>query len=405
MMSRRAARCAMSLAAAAVITASCTTAVSGDPRRAPGGPPPGAADIALLDVGNYPVAPRPPLGTATNPTIGARLDAIRMADYVVGPWQVDPGIIGNYQFAMIGTTGFPLPADPTAIKMFGAGAGIAAGRHDYVNGFVSGRTDPGRSILINAVLRMGDPAAAAAAVTDMQQAALAEQVSNGNVTPTTIPGHPDTQASTYTTVDPGTRQAWTALDAYTAHGPYVLMQRAQSSVNPDAAATLAAKTLDLQEPLIDTFAPTDRAALASLPKDPTGLLAKALPATGTLTIVDNTTWGPHGALHRQIYPVDSDKNFTAAGVDAIVSGATTVYRTRDSAAANTLVDAFTKEVSQLGAPTDAVPNLPGSRCLKLTAGGFYCAAAADRIAIEAQANRLRDTQQMTAAQYVLLAAK
>lgn len=92
MMSRRAARCAMSMAAVAVITASCTTAVSGDPRRAPGGPPPGAADIALLDVGNYPVAPRPPLGTATNPAIGARLDAIRMADYVVGPWQVDPAI-------------------------------------------------------------------------------------------------------------------------------------------------------------------------------------------------------------------------------------------------------------------------------------------------------------------------
>lgn len=104
---RRAARCAMSLTAAAVITASCTTAVSGDPRRAPGGPLPGAVDISLLDAGNYPVVPRPPLGTATNPTIGARLDAIRMADFVVGPWQVDPAIIGNYQFAMIGTAGFP----------------------------------------------------------------------------------------------------------------------------------------------------------------------------------------------------------------------------------------------------------------------------------------------------------
>lgn len=405
MIRTRPTRCAASLTAAALMVAGCTSVISGDPHRVAGGPPPGTVDIALLDVGNFPVAPRPPLGTATKPAIGSRLDAIRMADYVIGPWQVDPAITSLYQFAMIGSSGFPLPGDPTAINMFGGGAGLAAGRHDYVNGFVTGRTDPGRSILINAVLRMGDPAAATAAVTDMQQQALAEAVTTGTVTPTTIPGHSDTQASTYTTVDSTTHATWTAVDAYTARGAYVLMQRAQSTVNPDAATALAAKTLDLQAPLIDTFTPTDRAALATLPKDPTGLLAKTLPATGTLTIIDNTTWGPHGALHRQIDPADADETFTANGVDAVISAATTTYRARDAAAASALVQTFAQEVGKLGAPTDAVPNLAGSQCFKLTAGGFYCAATNDRIAIEAQANRLRDAQQMTAAQYVMLTAK
>lgn len=398
-------RHAVSLTVAAVVVSGCTSVVTGDPRRAAGGPPPGSVDIALLDVGNYPSAPRPPLGTATKPALGARLDAIRMADYVVGPWQVDPAITGAYQFAMIGTSGFPLPGDPTAINMFGGGAGLAAGRHDYINGFVTGRTDPGRSILINAVLRMGDPAAAAAAVTEMQQQALAETVTSGTVTPASIPGHTDTQASSYTTVDNTTHATWTVVDAYTAHGPFVLMQRAQSTVGADAATAMAGKTLDLQSPLIDTFTPTVRAGLADLPKDPTGLLAKTLPATGTLTIVDNTTWGARGALHRQINPVDSDKTFTADGVDAVVTAATTIYRARDAAAASALAQTFTQEVGKLGAPTDAVPNLPGSHCFKLTAAGYYCTATNDRITIEAQTNRLRDAQQMTAAQYVMLAAK
>jgi hypothetical protein len=53
---------------------------------------------------------------------------------------------------------------------------------------------------------------------------------------------------------------------------------------PEQAAALEGRTLDQQIPLIDSFVPTDLAPFASLPLDPSGLLARTValkPGQGT----------------------------------------------------------------------------------------------------------------------------
>ena len=56
-------------------------------------PPPAIVSREQLDVGSYPTAPRPPLGAAGNASSGAVADAQDMADFVVGPWDVDQSLI------------------------------------------------------------------------------------------------------------------------------------------------------------------------------------------------------------------------------------------------------------------------------------------------------------------------
>jgi len=81
------------------MVAGCSTVEHGNAVRASGGPPPGTVDVTLLDPGNYPTKPLAPMGAAGTPATGALLDAQRMADFVVGPWEVDPALAAAYPFA------------------------------------------------------------------------------------------------------------------------------------------------------------------------------------------------------------------------------------------------------------------------------------------------------------------
>ena len=78
--------------AIALTVTGCTTVMSGAAVRDPGVTP-GAVDPALLNAANYPTHARPPLGAAGDSTIGALVEARRMADYMTGPWEVDPALL------------------------------------------------------------------------------------------------------------------------------------------------------------------------------------------------------------------------------------------------------------------------------------------------------------------------
>ena len=56
----------------------------------------GAVDVSALDVGKCPTTPQPPLGAAGTEFKGKLADARRMADFVIGPWDVDTSLIGAY---------------------------------------------------------------------------------------------------------------------------------------------------------------------------------------------------------------------------------------------------------------------------------------------------------------------
>jgi hypothetical protein len=415
------ARGASLLATVALVVSGCTTVVDGSPVKPAGGPPAGTVDVALLDPGNYPTKPQPPMGVAPNPTTGSLLDAQRMADFALGPWEVDPTLTTREPF---GFTAGAMPIKSDALEaVTSKEAAQAAYRHDFINGYADQRGVKGQKILLNAVLRMPDPESARAAAREMAQASLANPDDADPppvATPKPIPGHPETNAISWRFHSTTDNVVWNVVLSFTAHGPYVLQQQAQvtspslddppsMAAASDAAAGLVAKTIDLQGPRIDGFAPTDPAQLSTLPWDPSGLLAKALKVPkGGANANNQATFGAYGLLHYMDDPVEMAKVLTAAGVDVAVHGDDWVIQARDAAGALAVADAQVKSSTGPDATTaDPVPNLPGSRCLKYSSGAanFWCVSTVDRYEFEVSGPQLKDVHQRTAAQYIILTAK
>jgi hypothetical protein len=254
---------------------------------------------------------------------------------------------------------------------------------------------------LNTVLRFVDAPSAAAAAAELGDAA--QHSANPPGQPAPIPGHPDAVAASYAVTEEATGKHWTAVRAFTAHGPFVLMQFAQAVEGLDRAAALIAKTLELQGPRIDQFRATDPAEFADISIDPTGLLARTLPVPETqATVVQNTTYEQHGALHFQSDPGRSAALFTQTGMDLVAMAKTNVYQAKDADGAAKIVDGFFAELQPTSKSASGVRNLEGSRCLQMPDKSFYCLAAADRYAIETSGATLLDTQQQVAAQYVML---
>lgn len=393
------------LATCALMAAACGNAVDTN-GAGPSAKPPATSSTptarpvvspALLDVGKYPTAPRPPLGVSGNPAVGAVVDAQNLADHVLGPWAVDDEITGTYlnTYYVIGTSSVLSQLGPEGIA-------TAAGQHGLINGFASARQIPDKTAMVNAVLRFGDPAAASAAAIAMGQAAVQQPVKG--ITPTTvvIPGHPDAVASTYPFTPHGSTQARATVRAFTPHGPYVLVQFVQTPDGVDRATDLVGKAIAAQGPEVDKFTPA--ADLATVPLDPTGLLARVLPAATSET-AKNAVYGTYGAEHFQSDPVASATLFADTGTTEVAMGSTNVYETKDEGSALMITNSFSQEVSSEGtSPADNVAALPDSHCYALPKG-FYCVAPAGRYAIEARSDQLVDVHQQLAAQYVLLTAK
>jgi hypothetical protein len=277
---------------------------------------------------------------------------------------------------------------------------VAANQHGFINGFASARTAEGQKILVNAVLRFADPGSAAAAATDFGD--IATKTGEG-VQRAQIPGHPDAQAASYTQTEGSTGKRWSAVRAFTAHGPYVFMQLAQTVDGMDPALGLVAKAVDLQGPVIDRFRATDPSEFADISLDPTGLLARTLPVPEKeATPIQNTTYEQRGALQFQSDPSRSATLFSQTGTDLVAMAKTNVYQTKDSESAARIVDGFYAELQPTSQPAKPVNNLPDSRCLRLEDETFYCMGVADRYAIETTSQKLLDAQQQVAAQYAML---
>ncbi len=388
----------------------CTTTSAGSAARDPGAQP-GVVDDALLDPGNYPTRPTP-LGAAGDPTIGALVEARRMADYVTGPWEADPALLKPILFG-VSPAATPLMADSIGmIMMTKSPQGLALAQHGMLNGYVTGRKAEGQRMLTNAVLRFADPAAAAAAAADLVHANPRPADIPPAVTPAPlpIPGHPDALGSTYSIDSATDHKTWVTVQAFTPHGPFVLFQQADLVGSVGDAAGLVSKTLDLQGPLIDKFVPTDPAQFATLTRDPSGLLAMALPPAGEMpALAINTTVGPHGKLNFLSNPIDDGKVYADAGVDVSVQAEGWLNRARDAAGAAALLAHDVKSMNDDGPSPGAVPNLAGSACEKLTdkSSGeveFDCVAARGRYEFTVYGHTLKDAQQKAAAQYLMLAA-
>jgi hypothetical protein len=288
----------------------------------------------------------------------------------------------------------------------------------FVIGFMSERKAPGANppmSLRNAVLRFATPDVANAVAHNMTEAAM-HMPRDRTVTPVVtqpetalpIPGHPDTRATLLNFLEGN--QSIQEITALTAHGPYVVIQVARCAAGPDCEASLAARTLDLQLPLIDTFTPTDPRQFPTLPQDPTGLVSKTLPLPpDQATITSGAAYPPAGALHLDADPTHTGPALTAAGVDYASVNLDTLYQAKDptgaQSLASTLADnAAAEPGTQRAAPA---PGLPQSRCTQMfdpsgLASRYWCVASVDRYVIKVIARQLDNAHQQLAAQYRIL---
>lgn len=386
-------------AATVSLVSGCTTLIDGSAVRAAGEP--AGVDLALLDVGNYPTKPVPPLGKAATRAYGAILEGQRLANYVVGPWEVDPSLItGSIMGEMV------LKNGSAAKMMLTPEMAEVPSLDSVVTGFVANREGTAKADLSNMVLVFANPEIASTAAKQFSDAAAAGD--NGSRSTQTVPGHPDAVAVGQAVETPGQPALWRAR-AVTPRGATVLIQRAVSPGGMEAAMALVTKTLDLQVPLIDKFTPTGEDQLAELPIDPTGLLARTLPLDRKKASVNQlSVYEPRGALHLANDPTASGALFDQAGVTRQAVAGTDVTETRDAAAAEQLVQGLAKLITARGGtPAAPVKQISDSQCLKvqqMNTTGFFCLLAAGRYTVAAVASQLLDAQQKAAAQYAMLMA-
>jgi hypothetical protein len=374
------------------------------------------AVVALLDTGKYPTAAGHPVGTAGSQATGAVLEAQRMAEYVVGPWQV------NAHPTSLRQPNFPATQAAPDIHLLKDAlpqpVPDIASAHGVITAFITSRKSANPQVpltLTNLVMRFPDPDAAAAAATEM--AAKTGELRDPPRSPINIHDQPETHASSYDY--PGDQ---VVIDSFTAHGPYVLYQNAQSNKNEFSdldpqAAELIAGALISQKNLIDQFPATDPAKLADLPLDPTGkLLARTLPTSDVTATLLVGVWQPAAWLHFEDDPVAAAASYAAAGVEVVAKGLTTVYQTNNAGGAARMVERFTTHLGSSVKPIAGVPGLASAKCLTRQgvapaptvnemAARFSCMASAGQYAFIAYSDTEKDVKQQIAAQYRILAGK
>lgn len=354
-----------------------------------------------LDPGSYPRTPSPPLGLAGTPAAGARLEGQRLAGFVIGPWDVDPTLIGGFANGADvidgpETLAAELPPELAEVVL----------RHNVIDGFSTGRKAADKDLRIT-VLRFPDVPNASAAAAELGVAAAQRVEPGGPVSPAEVPGHPDTAAVGYPFVDQDGGES-ANVRAFTAHGQYVVVQRAGAVSGVEDATALVAATLDRQVPLLDQFPATPLMLLPTQPLDPTGLLARSLPvAPADVTAELPGVYDARAALHFQDDPVASATLFADAGVTNWVNGSVAVYEARDRDAAQRVVDEMAATAAEFGTHTDPVAGLPDSQCmtLQLPQDGDvtgYCLAVADRYVLETYDATPAESRQKVAAQYAIL---
>jgi hypothetical protein len=382
------------LSVVALAVAGCTSTVPGSVVKATNAP---GAHAPALDPGGYPAKPATPYGNANSASLGAVVEAHRMAANVVVPDEVDPALTKPSWFNT-GTLGM---AGVISIDMPSPGAEIAAAHH-VLFGFSTCRAS-GRDqeLLINVVLRFPDPAAAMAAATEL--AAKVPPPVPGR--PVAIPDYPPALAAAYDAQD------FHAVASFAPHGPYLLYQYAQSPQGADGAAHLISATLNLQVPRIDAYVPTDPAHFGDLPIDSAGFLNRVVPPDkGAQGMANFGDYQPQGALHFEADPKARDL-YAAAGVDAVAILRTTVYRARDPVGAAQMIEmAAADAAAQPGAkPGAGVAGVPSAKCVDMgqsrqdySPARFQCFGSADRYAFKAVSAQLADVGQQMASQYLML---
>lgn len=382
------------IALSAALLVSCSNTIAGTPVLAD-------VDIAALDVGSYRVEPLDlDNGSADQ---GTALEGLRMGSAIAIPSDIDESLTEEWYFDVT-----PTPEDAISV---GAEAGVnqpVLTRLGMITGFyirqgdLPAGTPNGTSIAIF-LSRYPNESAAEQAAREVDQTDFAFNPDNRAVT---IPNYPDAHAHW--------RPGIPSIGTLYAHGDMVVSLYLEVT-DPDEQllANRARDVLDAQVALLDDFQPTPVDQIASLPRDPDGMLRRTLiPRPSVQDAPSATTayssWSGHGVRHFRPGNPDWSEAWDSGGVDALgYAFGTMVFRFRDSEAADTFGDAWFTHKPANSQAIDSPSGLAQARCVETdgaSAGetpvncyvsrGRYGAIVGDRDSTLAR--------QQAAAQYALL---
>src|SRR5882757_7561684 len=286
------------------------------------GPPPAtsskpqAVDVSTLDTGKYLTLPRK-LGQVASEDEGRMAEAIRMAEAVADPLDVDPALVKLTALNPLTT-----PAD-VATTISGTGEAIVTpvlAKYGMIAGHLlvasntelntSGTQTPDQDLksVIITLLRFPDATAAKNAAVEMDAVDFAFNRDNVPVPITKYPaahGHWRPNAP--------------SMASTLAHDVFVIhLLVANPTPNLETLTGMVEQTFDLEIPMIDHFEPTPVDRIAKLPKDPEGLIGRLVDLTpGTVPTLSTTfaSYGPNGAGQVQSKRERTDRTYENAGVD------------------------------------------------------------------------------------------
>ncbi|MEV0293281.1 hypothetical protein [Nocardia sp. NPDC050710] len=396
-------RMVAALAVTLVVGAGCANSINGSPQ--PGLAP---VDLAVLKTGGNVTEPTPFKLRLSDGARNVRMiESRHLLNYLVHPFDVDSDLtdLGNVRliadpYSMTADGAFPRTYKPIAEK------------YDILAGAYAGRTNGSLRAtkkLIVSILRFPTEAVAASAADEFDRITGEAQQRY----PIPIDGYPQARA---------TSSDEQSILSFQPHGPYVIVSNASlPQPNRDQLAGMVKKTLDLQIAQLDKQQPTPLDDLLDLPIDPDGIMRRTAPKSKESNDPffgffedDFGTFQAAGILHYLRNPIEVRKVLEEGGVDLVGNRASTVYRTRDLAAAVRLQTALTR-LTKNDETLDPPPGLIDATCVRLDildpnrSFTSFCAVVYQRyvaivIASAPQLARVdRALQERTAAQYSILA--
>lgn len=354
-------------------------------------------DTAALDTGDFPTRASAPYGRAADHQLH---EALRMGDYVVVPFEVNPDLI-TYEKPNGG-----FGTNPQDLSAFSAVTDIKptiVANDALLGGFVSSFGNPestnradNRHVLNTMVLRYRSPQDATVAqdsIYRIYQGVAAKEEPNMVVVP--LEGSPGTFVRYYQ----GSRFPQSPRVYVTAYKDYLLVAKYYGPVTqvPAINATIR-ELISRQKTLIDEFepSPTDEAPLI----DPHSLLIYALPGN-----TPGAVWGPRGMAHRQGDPqdiftvLDETKSLTAIQGSAVV-------RAETPQGARKVFDSFANDMVNDGtySQVESPPGFPTATCSKddTKSNRFICMMTLGRYYAQVEGQTLKSAQQAVSAQYLIL---
>ncbi|GAA5081681.1 DUF7373 family lipoprotein [Nocardia iowensis] len=391
----------------AVGLTACGSSVSGTAQ-------PAEVDIRKLDTGSYPTEPLNAHDDDYQPdfTSMPHVAAMRLADYVVPAYEIDPHLkYAQLPFeitrgllpAELGNEGDMKPVAERNKLLFGLRTTGFDKKTSLITAGWPSKIAKNSTTISTIVMQFPDTERAVAAAAEFYDADFATYRDQNQPVP----------LSKYPAAHAHWRPGSSFLRVTLAHGPYVVAFLVSTN-GPDlnALTALAEKSYDTQLPVLDQLKPVTEEELYQLPWDPDQLLSRALnpnkferPDIGSQAL-----YRVRGIVQHADDLSVATPRFRAMNADRFaVSDGTIVARTSDSAAAKRIV-AERLMPAPVSHDTDPPPNVPDSACVEnkrdpLDFGikRFTCAVAYRQFAGFVTGNQLLDVHQRAAAQYAIFA--